>query len=234
MNKFSKLILLVALVATPLLAGKVKISDEAGPWVSLFDGKSTEGWKNPYEWGKIEVVDGEIHLTADKKFFLVTEKEYGDFEFEAEINLPEGKANSGFMFRCNVEKNKVFGYQAEVDGSDRRWSGGLYDEGRRKWLHPGRDSQTNVEGKALTKEESMAHFAKDEVKNALKRNGWNKYRIVCRGNHIQIFVNGVKTTDVYDSKDDRGPIGIQHHGEKGQTYKFRNLRIREIVTKLSV
>ena len=26
----------------------------------------------------------------------------------------------------------------------------------------------------------------------------------------------------------RGVIGIQHHGEKGQTYKFRNLRIKEL------
>ena len=68
----------------------------------------------------------------------------------------------------------------------------------------------------------------DEVKNALKRKGWNKYRIVCKGDHIQIFVNGVKTTDVYDTEDDKGPIGIQHHGEKGQTYKFRNLRIKEL------
>jgi hypothetical protein len=36
------------------------------------------------------------------------------------------------------------------------------------------------------------------------------------------------TTDIKDSMDARGPIGLQHHGEKGQTYKFRNARIREL------
>lgn len=197
-------------------------------WVDLFNGEDLSGWENPYDWGEAKVVDGEIHLTANRKFFLVTKESFEDFEFEAEIKLPEGKANSGFMFRCHVGKNKVFGYQAEVDGSKRRWSGGLYDEGRRGWLWPGRDGTTNIPEKAKTKEEGMAHFDKEEVKNALKREDWNKYRIVCKDDHIQIFVNGVAITDVYDSTDASGHIGIQHHGEKGQTYKFRNLRIREV------
>ena len=111
----------------------------------LFNGKDATGWKNPYEWGKVEVVDGEFHLTADKKFFLVTEEQFEDFVFEGEVHLPEGKANSGFMFRCHVEPNKVFGYQAECDGSDRRWSGGLYDEGRNGWLWPSQKGRTKVE-----------------------------------------------------------------------------------------
>jgi len=197
-------------------------------WTSLFDGKKVEGWKNPYAWGEVSVVDGEIHLKADKKFFLVTEKEYSDFVFEGEINLPVGKANSGFMFRCHVEKNKVFGYQAEVDGAERRWSGGLYDEGRRGWLWPSQTGRTK-DAKALANEAtSKAHFATEKVKNALKRDGWNKYRITCIGHKIKIQVNGVTTTEFEDEMDAKGPIGIQHHGEKGQIYRFRNLRIHEI------
>ena len=35
-------------------------------------------------------------------------------------------------------------------------------------------------------------------------------------------------TDIKDSTDAKGPIGIQHHGEKGQVYRFRNLRIRAL------
>jgi len=38
----------------------------------------------------------------------------------------------------------------------------------------------------------------------------------------------VVTTDIEDDADAEGVIGIQHHGEKGQTYKFRNLRIKEL------
>ena len=106
MRLFPKLLVLATLCVSPLLADH----HLEGEWVSLFDGKSTSGWKNPYTWGEIKVQDEEIHLTADKKFFLITEKDYENFVFEGEINLPEGQANSGFMFRCHVEPNKVFGY----------------------------------------------------------------------------------------------------------------------------
>ena len=196
-------------------ADEKKDSDGFKP---LFDGKTLEGWHNPYEWGKAEVVDGEIHLTGDKKFFVVTDKEYGDFIFEGQILLPEGKANSGFMFRAHAGPNKVFGYQSEVDGDPNRgWSGGLYDEGRRKWfISPINSDKDSVEA-----------FRK-RAGDAFKRNDWNTYRITCKGNKITIEVNGVVTTDVEDDKDAKGVIGIQHHGEKGQTYKFRNLRIKEL------
>ena len=190
----------------------------AGEFTPLFDGKTLAGWKNPYSWGKTEVVDGEIHLTADKKFFLITEKTYGDFVFEGEVLLPKGKANSGFMFRAHVEPNKVFGYQAEVDGdAKRKWSGGLYDEGRRQWF------ASPIKGDAA----SEAEFKK-RAGDTFKIDGWNTYRITCSGKKLKIEVNGVTTTEIEDDKDASGVIGIQHHGEKGQTYKFRNLRIKEL------
>ena len=207
---------------------KVHAQLEERGWTVLFNGRDLTGWKNPYEWGEATVVDGEIHLLADKKFFLCTEKTYGDFVFTGEVKLPEGKANSGFMFRCHVEPNKVFGYQAEVDGSDRRWSGGLYDEGRRGWIWPSQKGRSKEEKFLAHQEESQAHFKKPEVQNALKRLDWNKYEITCRGSQITIKVNGVVTTRFQDDTDAEGYIGIQHHGEDGQVYRFRNLYLREL------
>jgi hypothetical protein len=191
---------------------------EGDGFVSLFDGKTMTGWKNPYEWGQIEVKDGEIHLKGEKKFFVITEKLYSDFVFEGDVFIPEGKANSGFIFRGLVEPNKVYGYQAEVDGdATRKWSGGLYDEGRRQWfISPIKADPENV--KAF----------RERAGDAFKRNDWNTYRITCQGKKIKIEVNGVVTTDVEDGMDATGVIAIQHHGEKGQTYKFRNLRIKEL------
>ncbi|HBJ82640.1 MAG TPA: DUF1080 domain-containing protein [Verrucomicrobiales bacterium] len=196
----------------------ISISALAGDFVPLFDGKTLAGWKNPFEWGDIEVANGEIRLSSDKKFFLVTEKTYGDFIFEGDVFLPPGKANSGFMFRAHAEKNKVSGYQAEVDGDEtRQWSGGLQEAGGRAWFI------SPIKGNA----ESEAAF-RARAGDAFKRNDWNTYRIECRGKSLKIFVNGVLTTDVEDDKDASGVIAIQHHGEKGQTYKFRNLRIQEL------
>lgn len=203
-------------------------ADSETEWRPLFNGEDLSGWRNPYDHGEAEVVDGEIHLKADKKFFLVTEESFSDFELVAEIHLPEGQANSGIMFRANVEKGKVYGYQAECDGSDRRWSGGLYDEGRRKWLFPSKSGNTEDEKFLANEEESQAHFKKPEVRDALDRDGWNEYRITCKGNKIKIEVNGVVTAEVEDAMDASGPIGIQHHGEKGQVYRFRNIKLKQL------
>jgi len=222
--------LVAATTCMALLTASLTLSAAAPDttMISLFNGTDLTGWHNPYEWGQADVVDGEVHLTANKKFFLVTDKPYANFVFEGEILLPAGQANSGFMFRCHAEKNRVYGYQAEVDGSDRRWSGGLYDEGRRQWLWPSQSGRT-TEPKALEhEEESKAFFGQDAIRNAFKRNDWNLYRITCEGDHLVIEVNGVKITDYHDSMDAAGYIAIQHHGEKGQTYRFRNLKIREL------
>lgn len=211
-------LLLAAFTCSSLAPALAAETPAADGFTALFDGKTLDGWKNPYEWGKAEVVEGEIHLTGDKKYFLVTEKSYGDFVFEGDVLLPSGTANSGFMFRANVEPNKVFGYQAEVDGDEKRkWSGGLYDEGRRMWF------VSPIKGD----EASVAAFSA-RAGDTFKRNDWNTYRITCKGNRIKIEVNGVVTSEFEDDKDASGPIGIQHHGEKGQTYKFRNLRIKQL------
>lgn len=180
-------------------------------WQPLFNGKDLTGWKNPYGYGQAKVVDGEIHLTSDRKFFLTTEKTFGDFELEAEIMLPEtGPANSGIMYRCHVEPGKVYGYQAECDSTDRAWSGGLYDEGRRSWLAP------------TTKDAGKIKLVKAPLGQ------WMKYRILAVGDHLQVWVNGQQTTNYHDSVDAVGHIGIQHHGENGKTYRFRNIRIRPV------
>lgn len=185
-------------------------------WRSLFDGETLDGWYNPYEWGEASVQDGEIHLVADRKFFLMTEEEFDDFVFEGEVLLPDTMSNAGFMFRANVEPNRVFGYQAEVDPTGRRWSGGLYDEGRRAWLVPAaRDSA------------AAAEF-REGPGTAFRPTDWNHYRIEARGDSLKIWVNEQLTVAMEDSEDAAGPIGLQHHGEEGKLYRYRNLRIREL------
>jgi len=205
--------LLVLLMLSSCLFGGEK------GWVNLFNGKDLSGWENPYDWGEASVVDGMIELVGNKKFFLSTKKQYSDFEFTAEVKLPEGQANSGFLFRAQRKPSgQMFGYQAEVDGAERRWSGGLYDEGRRKWILPIKPVDDPRNAKTWT----------EEKRNALKRNDWNKYRIKCVGEKLQVWVNGINTLDISDDLDSRGYIGLQHHGEKGQIYRFRNIKIKEL------
>ena len=210
-----KLILRIAAVYFLIIGSVLRAAE--GEWVDLFDGKTLEGWRNPYDRGEAKVVDGEIHLLADRKFFLCTEKSYADFIFEGELKVPEGKANSGFMFRAHVKPNKVWGYQAEADPSARAWSGGLFDESRRQWLHPQKPNDS-PSGEAF----------RERTKGAFDRNGWNRFRIHAEGNRLRIWVNDVLCTDFVDDEDAEGYIGLQHHGEDGQVYRFRNIRIKEL------
>ncbi|MCE5185547.1 MAG: DUF1080 domain-containing protein [Planctomycetaceae bacterium] len=205
-------------------AAQIKKPQDA-EWEILVTDDGLSQWENPYDYGQAKVVDGEVHLTSDKgKWFLLTKKEYANFVFEGEILMPVNQGNSGFMFRCQKGKNRVWGYQAEVDTAERKWSGGIYDEGRRMWFaSPNKD-------KAASKEEadaSIAEFRK-RAGDCYKQGEWNKYRIVCVGPRIQIYVNDVLTTDIYDEMDIAGYLGIQHHGEKGLLYKFRNLRVKDL------
>ena len=188
--------------------------EPSGDWITLFNGETLAGWYNPYDWGEAWVEDGEIRLRADKKFFLMTDSTFADFEFAGEVMLPDTASNSGFMFRANVEKNRVYGYQAEVDPKARRWAGGLYDEDRRGWLNPARDDSAAGES-----------FRRGPG-GAFDPRSWNRYRIVAVGDTLKIYVNGQLTTAYRDAMDRAGPIGIQHHGEEGKIYRFRNLRIR--------
>ena len=194
-------------------------------WENLIDTKLSQ-LENPYEYGTAEVRDGAIFLLSQpgKKMFLVTKKEYANFILEGEVKLGGGNANSGILFRCQKAKNRAWGYQAEVDPSDRKWSGGLYDEGRRNWfISPNRDHAASAE----EKDASIAAFRK-RAGECFKPEQWNQYRIVCVGAHIQIYVNDVLTTDIYDEMDSAGYIGIQHHGFSAEPHQFRNLRIKDL------
>ena len=54
---------------------------------------------------------------------------------------------------------------------------------------------------------------------------WNTYDITLDGNHVVIYLNGVKTVDGYDDNFASGPLSLQYGSG---TIKFRNVRIRRL------
>src|ERR1700748_2819354 len=105
---------------------------------SLFDGKTLNGWKRLAGTADYKVEDGNIVGTTvlnSGNSFLVTEKEYGDFILEMDTKIESPLSNSGVQTRSHFDpaghegKGLVYGRQFEIDPSDRRWSGGIYDEG---------------------------------------------------------------------------------------------------------
>jgi hypothetical protein len=230
-KSFKKLLCGVALVS-------VLHSTQAAE-VSLIDPQLSQ-FQNVYDYGQAEVVNDIIEIYSTGNFFLLTKKKYKNFIFKAEIKMPDIKEynNSGIIFRAQLKDTKdgfqeAVGYQAEVDPSDRKWSGGLYDQARRDWLHPTHPTRSHPDHHFIR---NVLDGWTEEHSNAYKPKAWNQYRIECRGSNIKIYLNGVLTTHVIDTKDAEGFIGLQHHGSKelksaGKTDNivlFRNVTIKEL------
>ncbi len=190
-------------------------------WEELFNGKDLTGWHLLNGQHKVEVEDGVIVGTCIAGLpngFLATKDEFGDFILEIEVKADLLMHNSGIQFRSlstdNYQDGRVHGYQAEVDITPQKWSGGIYDEARRGWLY------------ILEDEDSLA-------KKAFKNNEWNRYRIEAIGNTNRIWVNGVPTAHLVDDETTKGFIALQLHGNSRPNVphgdyqvRYRNIRIK--------
>lgn len=199
-------------------------------------------WMNVSAFGEAHWLGNEIHLLSSDNWFLLTKKRYRDFTLELEVWVPqvEGEfVNSGIIFRAQTEYSEeinsqfAYGYQAEVDPSERRWSGGLYEQATpREWLFP-QHPERSAPGEYF--KENYSPEWTEEKAAAFKAGQWNHYKISAQGPDIKIWVNGVLTTHVKDTHLSEGFIGIQHHGSQGfaqsgdtaYTVKFRNIIIDE-------
>ncbi len=223
--KILRLLPLLCLATLPLPA--------ADGWVNLFNGRDLTGWEQHSGTAKYRVEDGAIVGTTVLKTgnsFLCTQRTYGDFILELEFKVARNM-NSGIQFRSefyaqetekeiNGKKRKfpadrVFGYQYEIDPSERAWTGGVYDEARRGWLADLKD--------------------KPAAQKAFRQGEWNKVRIECRGDRIQTWINDVPATDFRDAMTPRGIIALQVHGigdgkknQPGEEIRWRNIRLKEL------
>jgi hypothetical protein len=191
-------------------------------WTNIFDGKSLDGWKQMAGKAIFKVYQGMIVGTSvpgSPNSFLCTTSEYSDFALEMEVLITDTSFNSGVQFRSHFDPSanngtgKVYGYQYEIDPSTRRWTGGIYDEGRRDWLYP------------LT--------LNPQAQPAFKLKEFNRIHIECVGNETRTWVNGVPAAYLVDMLDFQGFIGLQVHAVSrpelaGQHVFFRKIRIKTI------
>ncbi|MGY8768903.1 MAG: 3-keto-disaccharide hydrolase [Pirellulales bacterium] len=203
----------VGSLRSALAEGK-NAAKEDNSWIALFDGQTTKGWTPREEVVSFKAVDGELQLLSKKNVWVTSDLKVADFIFEGEAKIPQEDSkgfNSGFAFRCQGETGKPKGYQCEIESADPGSNGGVYGIGLGGWLYP----------KADQKEEH-----RKRISGVFKPKDWNKYRIICQGPRIQVFVNEVLITDVEHKGSLSGYFGIQHHGHGGMV-SFRNLRIKK-------
>jgi hypothetical protein len=197
------------------------INAQSSGWTNLFSGKTLNGWKKVAGNADYKIEDSAILGTTvinSPNTFLITEKEYGDFVLELEVKINDTTANSGIQFRSHYDPNgnegkgKVYGYQYELDPSSRRWTAGIYDEGRRDWLYP--------------------LMLNPSAQNAFKTGVFNKVRIECTGHEIKTWINDIPAAYLVDTVDSKGVIALQVHsiGKNeqfaGEKIWWKNIRIK--------
>src|ERR1019366_9799517 len=222
MRKYLKL----ALSVFCFMVGANADSQSRG-WQNLFNGKNLDGWMRLAGKAVYSVEDGMIVGTTvlnSGNTFLATKKEYGNFILELDIKIESIKGNSGVQTRSHYDPNGhdgkglVYGRQVEVDPSARKWSGGIYDEGRRQWLYP------------LT--------LNTKAQDVFKADTFNHYKIECIGNEMKTWINGIPVAYLVDTIDQRGFIALQVHqisdaGEVNKKIYFKNIRIKTTNIKLT-
>lgn len=183
-------------------------------WHNLLDNTLTQwqqvGGKAPYHVEDNIIIGTTI--PTNQNSFLTTKENFGDFIFEVDVNVDAGM-NSGVQFRSNIatgqHAGRVHGYQMEIDTSDRKWSGGIFDERRSGWIY------------------NLSRNKK--CQESFKVAQWNKYRIEAIGNHLQTFINDIPCANLIDDQTASGFIALQVHSAgkdaEGKQVKWRNPRI---------
>jgi len=195
-----------------LVATAVQAAD-APAAVKIFDGKTFQGWEGDTS-KTFKIVDGAIvGGTLKEKIprneFLCTTRNYTNFVLTLKFKLVGEGANAGVQFRTKRIPNhhEVIGYQADM--GDPEWWGCLYDESRRNRL--------------------LAKSDMKELGKVLNRTGWNEYKIRAVGNHIQQWVNGVKTVDYLEldpSVENYGVIAVQIHSGPPSEAWYKDISVQ--------
>ena len=188
-------------------------------WKNLLQNNNLDNFKQLN--GEAEFrLENEILVGISKQHtpnsFLATRKRYSDFILEFEVKVDFG-LNSGVQFRSEsistYMDGRVHGYQCEIETSQRKWAGGIYDEARRGWLYP------------LTRNK--------KGQDAFVNGTWNAYRIEAIGSKIITYVNGIQASNLIDEVTSEGFIAFQVHGisnpkDEGKKVQWRNIRVLTI------
>ncbi|MGD1979499.1 MAG: DUF1080 domain-containing protein [Akkermansiaceae bacterium] len=172
---------------------------------SLFNGKDLKNWRSdaksdfPY-W---TVKDGTIQCQSGPKkkgSILWTKKEFTDFTLTLEYKLGKGTIDSGVMLKR--AKDQI---QIGISGSLKR----------------DLTASPYIPGKGYPVEATKAIAA-------VKPKDWNVLKIEVKGDTYKTWLNGVEGI-TYTSKTaiEKGPLGLQLHGNRDMAIAFRNIKITE-------
>ena len=224
-------VFLAAIFLCPLTGGAAQVQEltseeKAAGWISLFDGKTLDGWKTSSgRPSKVPVEQGAINPHGCGGYMMIHERIWSDFELALDFKISKG-CNSGIFVRTfplEPRPGKDVGFNGIEIAIDDTTTAGYHDTG------------------------AIYDLVKPR-RNAMKPPGeWNHIAITCDRNLICVELNGGVVTRMdldewtapnrrpdgtehkfdiaYRDHPRQGYIGLQDHGSNCW---FKNIKIRPI------
>ena len=197
---------LTAFVVLALLPTFVTAEDDG--WISLFDGKTYEGWKinESEESWKIEEGAFVANGLRSHLFYVGEHKELTNFELKIDVMTRQG-SNGGIFIHTKYQESgwPAWGYESQVNNTqgDPQKTGGLYNTAK-----------------------VLEAPAQDDV--------WWTQHIIVNGKHVVVKIDDKVVVD-YTEPDEvdgtvrlsAGTIALQAH-DPGSTILYRNIRIKPL------
>ena len=189
-----------------------KSSGSTDGWVSLFDGKSLDGWRASENPATFSVEDGEIVVHGPRAHLFyegpVMDHDFDDFEFKAEVMTTPG-SNSGIFIHTDYQEEgwPSKGYEIQVNNSHTDWrrTGSVYGE--------------------------------DDVRDTyVEDNQWYTQHIIVRGQTVTVKINDETVVEYTEPGDldpastkrlSSGTVALQGHDPESLVY-YRNIMIKPL------
>lgn len=224
MNILTRRDVIGLLLAAPV--GAYTLGEDQGEWITLFDGKTLEGWKANEHAETFKVEDGQIVVHGERThlFYVgpVKNADFKNFELSAEVMTRPG-SNSGIYFHTAYQASgwPAAGFEVQVCNTDRGRSG--YRE---------------------RKKTGSLYAVRNVYKQLVNDNEWLRMNILVRGKEVQIRVNEMLVVDYVEPEPpfradtnfqrviNHGTFALQGH-DPGSTTYYKNIRVRPLADNVA-
>lgn len=202
--------------------------EKSAGWILLFDGKTTNGWRNYKKQGISDgwqIIDGTMARVKERAGDIITRDTYGAFELSLEYKIAKG-TNSGIMFHVLETGKKPWETGPEVQIIDNDALAGVAEPQYSGWLYQLYAPKQGIDATKPPGEWNHVRLLVTPEKGETTVNGVKYYEFVVGSDEWnQLVAKGKFKALPAFAKAGSGHICLQdHNGE----IAFRNIKLRRL------